>query len=222
VLERTLLSCQATLLIIDPLSRALGDTSSCTDHDLFPQLAPLAELCERLQVTCILVHRLTGSTPATLARSSLASSGLTCISWLLERDPEQPQIRLLRQVHNHLQDPAPTLRFTIISDQTADEDPHPALCWLDSDPNPSSLASADPATTSTRQAILDFLHTHAPQAFSIQQLHDALPQTSRNNLRVTIGRMAKNHQIHKVAFDAYTALSTPPQDSNAHKKRCNP
>lgn len=202
VLERTLLASQAKLLIIDPLSRVLGGKQPDKESDLATLLFPLSELCQRLQVACILVHRLTGSTPAALARTSLASTGLTRLSWLLERDAEQPQICVLRQLHNHLQEPAPTLHFTIIT-QMAPDGPHPSLCWLDSDPYPTSLASTDTPPT-TRQAILDILHNSA-QALSIQQLHDALPNITRNSIRVTLNRLLKDRQINRYAHDAYIA-----------------
>lgn len=208
MLERTLLACQAKLLIIDPLNWVLGGKQPDKEPDLAALLLPLVDLCQRLQVACILVHRLTGSTPAALARSSLASSGLTRLCWLLERDAEQPQIRLLRQIHNHLQEPAPTLRFTIITNPTADT-PRPSLCWLDSYPDPCSLASIDDPPT-TRQAILQILDSCAPQALSIQQLHDALPNIARNTIRVTLTRLAKNHQVNRTAHDAYTALPASP------------
>src|SRR5262249_37843038 len=126
LLDRALARTQARLVVIDPIVAFLDPgVLMGSDASVRRALAPLAEVAERNQGGLLLHRHLTkggGGRAIYRGIGSIGFQGACRSSWLIARDPQQPDRCVLAQVKNTLAPPQPSLAYTIRHDP-------PELCW---------------------------------------------------------------------------------------------
>jgi hypothetical protein len=125
-LERT----RASLVVLDPIVAFL-DVSVCgnSDQGIRRALLPLAALAERHGCAMKLVRHLNkegGGRSLYRGAGSIGFLGTCRSGWLIGRDPEHSDRRVLAQVKNNLAPPQPSLSFAV----EAPEGTAPRLNWL--------------------------------------------------------------------------------------------
>lgn len=129
-IEAVVTSCQAALVIFDPLVAYLGaKTNANHDQEVRRALAPLAQMAERTNATVLGIRHL-NKTPGVSAiyrgGGSIAISGAARTVLLVGREPSDPKRRVLAQVKTNLGAAAPSLQFAL----DASEGEVPRITWL--------------------------------------------------------------------------------------------
>jgi putative DNA primase/helicase len=156
-LERAIVTTEAVLVGIDPLSAYLGTRDSYKDSEIRGILGPLAALAERYRVAIVGILHLTKAAQRRLlnrAQGSIAFVAAARVVLAVGQDPNAPGRRLLVPIKNNLGPDAAALAFRIGDD---------GLVW-ESDPvegSAATLLAQDEAPTRTesreRDAAVEFL-----------------------------------------------------------------
>jgi hypothetical protein len=121
ILQRAIERVNASLVILDVLVCYIPATLSTNrDQDVRLALAPLAQLADRMQFSCLLLRHLNKNTAnPTLYRGggSIGIVGAARSGLLLANNPNDPQTRVLALIKSNFGAPAVSLSFNI---QTAD------------------------------------------------------------------------------------------------------
>jgi hypothetical protein len=127
LLERALTRTRARLVVMDPVVAFLDPgVLTGSDASVRRALAPLARVAESRQSAVLLHRHLTkvgGRRAIYRGLGSIGFQGVCRSSWLVARDPKQPDCCVLAQVKNNLAPPQPSLAFAIRHEP-------PELCWL--------------------------------------------------------------------------------------------
>jgi hypothetical protein len=157
LLQGALVRTQARLVVLDPIVAFL-DASVCVSNDrgVRRALGPLAQLAETHQCVMLLLRHLTkraGAQALYRGSGSIGFLGACRSGWLLARDPDCADRRVLAAVKNNLTPPQPSLAFAL---HTADG-PQPRLDWQGPSPWTADqllarAAAATPAVQRDRAA----------------------------------------------------------------------
>jgi len=117
----------ASIVIIDPLMAHLdGAVNSYRDQDVRRALNPLALLAEELHVAIILIRHLNKGAGQAIYRGggSIGITGIARTAYLVARDPEDEDRRVLAKLKNNLGPEPPSLSFEIqgVGDTSV-------ICW---------------------------------------------------------------------------------------------
>ena len=117
VLAQNIARTGARLVVIDPVVAFLAPSvNNSNDQSVRQALYPLARLAEARQCAILMVRHLTkrgGTTSLYRGGGSIGFVGACRSVWLLARDLEDPQRRVLAQVKNNLAPPQPSLAFSL-------------------------------------------------------------------------------------------------------------
>lgn len=151
ILDGMLACCDnCRLVIIDPISAFLGRGVENFNSEVRRLIAPLAELAARRRLAVLAVSHLRKQSGDAIHRTigSLAFVAAARSTWLVAKDPRDPQRRLMLPVKNNLAaSGGSALSFTIAA---AGPDQPPTVLWS---PEPVDL-SADEALRTPRRAAL--------------------------------------------------------------------
>lgn len=106
----------AKLLIIDPLMAHLdGTVNSYRDQDVRRALNPLALLAQELNIAVVLVRHLNKGAGQAIYRGggSIGITGIVRTAYLVARDPEDENRRVLAKLKNNLAPEPPSISFCI-------------------------------------------------------------------------------------------------------------
>lgn len=178
-------------------------------------LAPLQMLIEKADAACLMIRHLTkggGSNALYRAGGSIAFIATARSSLMVLKDPADETKRVLAHVKSNLSIESESVMFSIESDEEYGDD-SPYILWrgksshklhdLLNPPAPTAIQSLGTA----RQDILSVLQEYYPEALSVKNLAEALPEISGSNLRMTLKRMAEDGQIEKSSRGEYRAFS---------------
>ncbi|MFZ5788905.1 MAG: AAA family ATPase [Acidobacteriota bacterium] len=119
----------AALVVIDPLMAVLGSrTDAHRDQDTRRALAPIAALAEETGAAIVIVRHLNksaGGNPLYRGGGSIGIIGAARAGFLVARDPEAGERRVLASIKSNLCRPAPSLAFVL--DEVGDV---PRVRWL--------------------------------------------------------------------------------------------
>jgi len=103
-LDCLLTETKATLVVIDPISAYLGGTDSHKNADVRALLAPLAEVAARHKVSIVGITHLNKGGGAAIYRAmgSLAFVAAARAAYLVAKDPDTPDRRLLLPIKNNI------------------------------------------------------------------------------------------------------------------------
>ncbi|MHC4696647.1 MAG: AAA family ATPase [Planctomycetota bacterium] len=108
-LDRCIIETDARLCVVDPVSAYLGGRDSHCNADMRGLLAPLAGIAARRRCAVVCVSHLNKSAAQHAIYRTMGSLAFTAaarIAWLVARDPDDPQRRLLLPIKSNLiQDP---------------------------------------------------------------------------------------------------------------------
>jgi archaellum biogenesis ATPase FlaH len=115
------------LVVIDPISAFLGNTDSHKNSDVRALLAPLAKMAATLGVAIVCVTHLSKSAADPLNRlsGSIAFGATARAAWLVSRDPERHERRLMLTLKNNLALEPDGLAFAI----QVNEQGSPVVAW---------------------------------------------------------------------------------------------
>jgi len=123
VLERNLARTGARLVVIDPIVAFLAPwVLTSHDQSVRQALYPLARVAERHQAAILMVrhlNKLGGTRSLYRGGGSIGFIGACRSAWLLARDPQLPERRVLAQIKNNLAPPQPSLSFSMPTDPAA-------------------------------------------------------------------------------------------------------
>ncbi len=129
-IEAAVMSCEAALVIFDPLVAYLGAKINANhDQEVRRALAPLALMAQRTNATVLGIRHLNktaGVSAIYRGGGSIAISGAARTVLLVGRDPSDPTRRVLAQVKTNLSAPAASLSFKV---DAGDRDV-PGIVWL--------------------------------------------------------------------------------------------
>lgn len=110
------------LLIIDPIMALLGNSvDSYRDQDVRKVTTPLGRLAEELNLAILIVrHPNKGSSNNALLRGggSMAFIGAARVGWVVGKNPENPDIRVLAISKSNIGTMSESLEFQLINDAT--------------------------------------------------------------------------------------------------------
>jgi putative DNA primase/helicase len=129
-LERRALEVGARIIIFDPLAAFLSSSvDTHNDMQVRQALYPLKSLAVRTRSAVVAVRHLNKGSQGTKAiyrgNGSIAFGGAARAGFVVAKDPEEPQVRVLACVKTNLSHMPPSLRYSIES--TEDEVPY--LMW---------------------------------------------------------------------------------------------
>jgi hypothetical protein len=158
-LERALVARQARLLVIDPLVAFLERQVNMNDDaSIRRAVFRLALIAEKHACAMLLVRHLNkrpGLRSLYRGGGSIGLLGASRSAWLVARDPEVPERRVLAEVKNNLGPAQPSLAFTVTH---AAEGGQPLLSWLGPCAwTADALLGGEPATVTPRDQAKDFL-----------------------------------------------------------------
>lgn len=107
---------ECKLFIVDPISAYLGDADSHNNAAIRGLLAPLAEIASRLKIAVVAVSHLNksvGSSAMYRTMGSLAFVAAARASYVVTKDNENPQRRLVLPVKNNLAKDNTGLAYTV-------------------------------------------------------------------------------------------------------------
>lgn len=127
LLEETVRESNARLVIVDPLLAFISSNAwSVNDQRVRRALAPLARVAEQTRAAMILVRHLSkwggGQRAIYRGSGSIGIMGSARTAFLVARDPEEPDVRVLAATKNNLGAPPASLGFRIVVD--AQSRPH--------------------------------------------------------------------------------------------------
>ncbi|MDQ3639087.1 MAG: AAA family ATPase [Actinomycetota bacterium] len=150
----------AVLVVIDPLAAFLaGDVNSHRDQDVRRALAPLARLAERTGAAVVVVRHLnkaSGGNALYRGGGSIGIVGAARMAFVVGKDTEDEERRVLAPIKSNLAAPAPSLVFGL----EPAENGAPRVAWRgQSTLDASALLSAptDPEERSVLQEARDLL-----------------------------------------------------------------
>jgi putative DNA primase/helicase len=116
------------LVVVDPISAFLGRVSENANAEVRSLLAPLAEFAAKYNLSVLAVSHLRKEDGGAIYRTmgSMAFVAAARASWIVVRDPEHAQRRLLLPVKNNLAEDAGGLAFTI---EPFGPNGEPVVCW---------------------------------------------------------------------------------------------
>ena len=116
------------LIVIDPISAYLGDTSEHANSEIQRLMLPLANLAREHNVAVLAVSHLRKKDGAAIYRTmgSLAFVAAARAAWVISKDPDDPRRRLLLPLKNNIAPDTTGLSFTI--EQLAPDGP-PVIRW---------------------------------------------------------------------------------------------
>lgn len=131
LLEEVIQETKARLVIVDPLLAFISSNVwSVNDQRVRGALGPMARVAEKTRAAIVLVRHLTkwGSGRRAIYRGSgsIGIIGSARTAFLVGRDPEQPEVRVLACTKNNLGAPPPSLGFRIVADQSG----WPRIEWI--------------------------------------------------------------------------------------------
>lgn len=189
-LDEALTQTHAVLVVVDPIVAFLEPgVQTANDQSVRRALYPLAQLCERHQCVLQMVRHLNksgGSQSLYRGGGSIGFVGACRSGWLVARDPEQPERRVLAQVKNNLAAPQPSLAFEVV----APEGRPPHIVWS----GPCSWTADQLLAGSSARSPALFPRDCARE-FLADLLQDG-PQTSR-----TIWELAQKHGFSRRTLD---------------------
>ena len=110
------------LLIIDPIMALLGNSvDSYRDQDVRKVTTPLGRLAEELNLAVLIVrHPNKGSSNNSLLRGggSMAVIGAARVGWVVGKNPENPDIRVLAISKSNIGTMSESLEFKLVNDET--------------------------------------------------------------------------------------------------------
>lgn len=211
LLEEAMKRVSAKLVIIDPVMSILGGKDTYKDNEVRSILAPVQMLIEKAGAACILVRHLTksrGDNPLYAGGGSIAFIGLARLGLMVMKDPLDEEKCVFVHIKSNIGKLAVPLSYSIVSDEQEGDD-RPYVYWQgESQHTLQDLMSQSTSKPgSGRLDILRILKERYPEALTPQELQEALPEMTINNLRVTLKRMAEDGQIEKSARGLYCAHS---------------
>jgi len=137
-LEAKLADLGVRLVVIDPISAYLGGIDSHKNTDVRAVLAPLATMASKHKIAILAITHLSKSERDPLSRlsGSIAFGAAARAVWLVAKDPEQPERRLLLSLKNNLAREATGLAFAL----AGDEEGRAAVAW---EPEPVELTARE-------------------------------------------------------------------------------
>lgn len=117
------------VVVIDPISSFLGKINSWNESEVRGVLASLARIAEKHKVAVLLVAHLNkrqGASAAYRIQGSIAFSAAARATWLVTKDPHDPDRRLLVPIKFNLAKDQAAYGFRV---EGVDEGPIPALAW---------------------------------------------------------------------------------------------
>ena len=128
------------LVVIDPVTAYLGGTDSHKNADIRALLTPLADLAARHRVAVVAVTHLNKNAGVPViyrAMGSLAFIAAARQVWVVSKDQNDPERRLLLPLKNNLAPDTGGLAYRI---EDADSDDRPVVVW---DDDPVSVSADD-------------------------------------------------------------------------------
>jgi hypothetical protein len=130
LLEEVIEESKARLVIVDPLLAFISSNVwSVNDQKVRGALAPLARVAEKTRAAMLLVRHLTkwggGQRAIYRGSGSIGIIGSARTAFLVGRDPEQPEMRVLACTKNNLGAPPRSLGFRVV----ADRESRPRIEW---------------------------------------------------------------------------------------------
>ena len=124
LLEEVIQESKARLVIVDPLLAFISSNVwSVNDQKVRGALAPLARVAEKTRAAMVLVRHLTkwggGQRAIYRGSGSIGIIGAARTAFLVGRDPEQPEMRVLACTKNNLGAPPASLGFRVVADSGA-------------------------------------------------------------------------------------------------------
>ncbi len=116
------------MVIIDPVSAFMGEYDANSNQHVREALAALGSLAEKHGCAMVLISHLnksSGSRSVYRVMGSLAFPAAARVVWQVDRDPDQPQERLMSAVKMNLAREASAMRYRV-----EDEEGFPRLEWL--------------------------------------------------------------------------------------------
>ena len=117
LIEKEMKRVGARLLVVDPLMAFLsGETNSHRDQDVRRALAPLASLAERTGACVVVVRHLnkaSGNNPLYRGGGSIGIIGAARMAFVVGKDPQDENRRVLASTKNNLAKPPKSLMFTL-------------------------------------------------------------------------------------------------------------
>jgi hypothetical protein len=117
LIEKGIRRVAAGLVVVDPLMAFLsGETNSHRDQDVRKALAPLAALAERTGVCVLVVRHLNkapGNNPLYRGGGSIGIIGAARMAFVVGKDPQDENRRVLASTKNNLAKPPKSLMFTL-------------------------------------------------------------------------------------------------------------
>jgi hypothetical protein len=117
LIEKGMKRVGARLLVVDPLMAFLsGETNSHRDQDVRRALAPLASLAERTGACVVVVRHLNkapGNNPLYRGGGSIGIIGAARMAFVVGKDPQDENRRVLASTKNNLAKPPKSLMFTL-------------------------------------------------------------------------------------------------------------
>jgi hypothetical protein len=159
VLEQLLGQMDARLLVVDPVVAFVDrDINWANDQSVRRLLSPLAGVAERCRCAMILIRHLNKAGGGNALYRGSGSIGViaSCrAAWLVGRDPQNPEHRVLAQTKNNLAPPQPSLVYGLEPTGSAGA---VRLCWPGTSPlTADELVAAQSAKRTRRQRACDFL-----------------------------------------------------------------
>ncbi len=148
------------LIVIDPVSAYLGRVDSHKNSEVRAALSPLSDMAEKLNVAVIAVTHLNKGGGSAMYRSigSIAFTAAARSAWVVTKDRDDPDRRLVLQVKNNLARDREGMAYRI---ETA-ENGAPVVMW-ESDPVnvdiEEALSTASYEFRSERDDAIDWLKT---------------------------------------------------------------
>jgi len=128
VIEVAARKVSAKLLVIDPLMAYLGpEINPHRDRDVRQVLEPLGKLAERLELAVLIIrhlNKLPGGSPLYRGGGSIGIIATARCAFLVGRDPQAEERRILAPTKCNVGPMPPALAFTIEADENV-----PRICW---------------------------------------------------------------------------------------------
>jgi hypothetical protein len=159
LLDTALQESDARLLVLDPVTAFLDSSVMLSsDQSVRRALSPLARLASKHRCAVKMVRHINKKQGGTNAMyRGLGSIGLVAAcrsAWIIGRDPQHPQRRVVAQIKNNLAPPQPSLAYELVTQANAP----PTIAWLGETPWTSAqLLGAGLAPAPMRDRAEEFL-----------------------------------------------------------------
>lgn len=142
------------LVIIDPITAYLGNTDANSNADVRRVLHLLSRVAASMRVCILCVTHLNKSTQTKAQYRTMGSLAFTAaarMAWLVAKDPNKPDSRVLAPIKSNISGGAPGLRYKIVQR----EDALGPTVEYEIDPNPVTLEDLEPTGESDQPGELD-------------------------------------------------------------------